>query len=97
MEAGETIEDALVREYQEELGIQIKPVRQIWESVTSWRCKVHWWQVTADTFEFQIDPEEVEAFAWMRMEELIQCGDLLESNREFLERVCAGELKVHNG
>jgi 8-oxo-dGTP pyrophosphatase MutT (NUDIX family) len=43
IEPGESEEQALVREFQEELGAVIRPVRRIWASVTRWRVELAWW------------------------------------------------------
>lgn len=87
MEPGETPEQALVREFREELGETIIPVRQIWESVTSWRVHLRWWLVRLpEPFALVPNPKEVESVAWLDIAELREHPDLLSSNVPFLDR-----------
>ncbi|MGB9689441.1 NUDIX domain-containing protein, partial [Thermogutta sp.] len=44
IEKGETEEEAVIRELQEELGVRAQPVRRIWESCTEWGVHLSWWQ-----------------------------------------------------
>ena len=43
IEAGESEEQALVREFQEELGAAIRPLRCVWRSTTRWHVELAWW------------------------------------------------------
>ncbi|MBN1589465.1 MAG: NUDIX domain-containing protein, partial [Pirellulales bacterium] len=40
---GESEADALVREFQEELSVRVRPLRRIWRSVTPWQVRLSWW------------------------------------------------------
>ncbi|MCL2119439.1 MAG: NUDIX domain-containing protein [Planctomycetaceae bacterium] len=87
IEPGETPEQALVREFREELGETIIPVRQIWESVTPWRVHLRWWLVRLpEPFALVPTPQEVESVAWLSFDELREHPDLLASNIPFLDR-----------
>ncbi len=87
IEPGETPEEALVREFREELGETITPVRQIWESVTPWRVHLRWWVVRLpEPFALVPNPQEVESVAWLGFVELREHPDLLTSNLPFLDR-----------
>ena len=48
IEFGETEEQALVREMQEELAIEVAPVRCCWRSVTPWGTKLAFWIADLD-------------------------------------------------
>ena len=48
IEEGETEEAAVVREYQEEVGISIRPLRRLWECVTAWKVHLAWWLADMD-------------------------------------------------
>ncbi|MDR1494011.1 MAG: NUDIX hydrolase [Planctomycetaceae bacterium] len=88
IEPNETPEEALVREFQEELGAAIVLSRQIWESVTAWNVHLQWW--TAQLIEpFQLIPNarEVEEILWLSYDELRTHPDLLSSNATFLDRL----------
>lgn len=95
IEPGETEEQAVVREVQEELGLHIVPRRRIWESVTPWGTELTWWLG-------HIDPEaictpcaaEVESYSWMTAAEMDELPQLLESNRHFLAALERGEINL---
>ena len=45
LEPGETQQHAIARECLEEVGLRVKPVRKLWESITRRAHFVlHWWQ-----------------------------------------------------
>ncbi len=92
IESGESQEEALVREFQEELGIAVTPIRRIWESVTPWRVHLDWWIVITDAEAFHPDRNEVDALDWMTIRELAEHPDLLSSNLEFLRGILSGEI-----
>jgi 8-oxo-dGTP pyrophosphatase MutT (NUDIX family) len=95
IEAGETEEDALRREFREELQLAVRPRRRLWESVAPWGVVLAWWQVEIEPgARPQPNPAEVEHFAWHGIEELLEMPDLLESNREFLKRLHSGEVDL---
>lgn len=87
IEPGETPKQALVREFREELGETIAPVRQIWESVTPWHVHLRWWGVRLpENFTLTPNPQEVESVEWLTFTELCGHPDLLSSNIPFLDR-----------
>ncbi|MDO4550339.1 MAG: NUDIX domain-containing protein [Planctomycetia bacterium] len=94
IEEGETQEEALMREFQEELGISIKPIRKIWESITPWAVHLNWWTVSSTATTFNPNPAEVDAVKWMTFHELLADPDLLRSNIIFLQRVLAGDISI---
>jgi len=86
IEPDETPEQALVREFREELGETIIPVRQIWESTTPWRVHLRWWTVRLpEPFTLTPNPQEVESATWLTFAELRKHPDLLSSNLPFLD------------
>ncbi|HEV3342477.1 MAG TPA: NUDIX domain-containing protein [Pirellulales bacterium] len=95
IEPGESVEAALVRELQEELGVDVVPVRQIWRSVTPWRVELLWWLARmASDASPRPAPAEVESFHWHTVEELTGLPDLLESNRQFLAALARREIAL---
>lgn len=95
IEAGETVEMALVRELREELNVDILPVRSIWRSVTPWQVHLDWWLARlAPDAELHPAPAEVESFHWYTIDELSRLPDLLESNRQFLAALARGEIHL---
>ena len=86
IEPGESEIAALVRELQEELSIDVRPLRRLWESVTPWRVHLAWWlaEFSPDATP-QPHPEEVAAIYWLSPGELRASPDILESNLAFLD------------
>ncbi|MDR1959120.1 MAG: NUDIX domain-containing protein [Planctomycetaceae bacterium] len=86
IEPGETPEEALVREFREELGCMILPKREIWQNVTPWNVHLRWWTASLSEVSEPLlpNPREVEAYDWMTLEELMNHPDLLVSNLPFL-------------
>jgi len=95
IEAGESEEQALVREIQEELGVAIRPVRRLWHSITPWQVELFWWlgEIDAAATLFP-NALEVSAIHWHTPAEMLGLDDLLESNRQFLAALAAGEFSL---
>ena len=84
IEAGETQEQALIREFQEEVGITICPIRFLLQTVTPWNVLLYLWEATATEEELarlHADPGEVKRTAWMTLEEVLNHPETLISNR----------------
>ena len=85
IEPGETESEALIREFQEELGIAVCPISPIWRSVTPWKVRLHWWTVEIPPDEtISPNPREVESIHWVTPAEMSTLPDSLPSNFEFL-------------
>ena len=99
MEVGETQEAALVREMQEELGIDVKPLCQVWrwesmdpEDPNARPGFVYPLPLTLWGWEAQIisgdptpHPDEIAEFRWMSEAEIAAHPDCLPTNCLFLE------------
>jgi 8-oxo-dGTP diphosphatase len=95
IEEGESEEEALVREFREEVGVTIRPMRRLWECVTAWKVELAWWLVEmAPEATPTANPSEVESIHWFTPEEMAALPDLLASNREFLELLRRGMIGV---
>ncbi|MEC9092521.1 MAG: NUDIX hydrolase, partial [Planctomycetota bacterium] len=95
LESNESQTQALTREFQEELNLQVTPLKLLGDCFTPWGSHVHWWSVSCEqTMDFKINPAEVERAAWMTLSELLDCRELLESNRQFLERIKSGSINL---
>ena len=95
IEAGESEEEALVRELREELNVDVLPLRRIWQSVTPWRVELAWWLgALSPGAALRSSPAEVESFHWQTLEEMAALPELLESNRHFLAAVARGEISL---
>ncbi len=92
IEAGESQEDAIRREWREELGVNMTHGRPLWESVTSWGVQLAWWEVgVALDAVFTPDPQEVESIHWQTVGEMRANPELLESNLQFLNALERGD------
>ncbi|MEX2140103.1 MAG: NUDIX domain-containing protein [Pirellulales bacterium] len=94
IESGESEPAALVREIQEELGVCIRPVRPLWQSVTPWNVHLTWWLAEAHASDCVWTPnvDEVESIHWLTPAEIQVLPALLESNHQFLRALAAGEI-----
>jgi mutator protein MutT len=95
IEAGEAEEDALVREIQEELSVTVRPLRLLWRSITSWHVALGWWLCDLDLHAVpRPTPLEVESVHWFAPTEMAELPELLESNRQFLRALAAGDVEL---
>ncbi len=95
IEDGETEEQALVRELQEELAVDVRPMRRIWTCTTDWKVQLAWWRAELPTEAVpRANPAEVESVHWLTVEEMAQLPELLPSNRRFLELVQLGKIRL---
>lgn len=90
---GESESEALVREMQEELSIEVRPVRLCWRSVTPWGTNLAWWLAHLDPRITPIaNPEEVAEVHWMTRQEIRTARDMLPSLPTFVDAWERGEV-----
>ena len=94
IDKGETEEEAVVREIQEEVGLQVKPLAKVFESVTPWNVHVSWYTVEMLSRDINSDPAEVEWYRWMTLEEFRNTPNLLISNVQFLDALNDGQVDL---
>ena len=93
LEPGETEEDAIRRELREELGVDVVPVRRIWQSITPWQVDLRWWLADLDpAAALQPNPAEVASAHWLTRADIRPLPELLTSNHHFLDALERGEL-----
>ena len=65
VEPGETQNDAVIREVREEVGLEVRPVRKVWECV-SWNGThdLHWWLAVRVGGHLVPEPREVSEARW---------------------------------
>lgn len=95
IEWGETEQQALIREMQEELAIDVQPLRLCWRSVTPWGTRLAWWLADfAPNVEPTPNPEEVAEVHWMTPDEILQARDMLPSLPDFVGAWRGGEIEL---
>jgi mutator protein MutT len=88
VEPGESHAQAVVREVQEELGLDVQAVEQLWRwTQPSGELFLSYWRVRLIEQKQPIipNPAEVAEFKWVTIAELRQLYPLLESNYLFLD------------
>ncbi|MEE8453136.1 MAG: NUDIX domain-containing protein [Thermoguttaceae bacterium] len=95
IEPNESEEEAIIREFREEIGVTVRPLRPIWRCVTPWKVKLSWWSAEMEPDAVPVpNPAEVAAVEWLTVDEMVRSPDLLESNREFLDLVRQGKIEL---
>lgn len=85
IEAGESQEDAIRREFREEVGVAAQPVQKIWEyRRPDGKLLLHWWLAGCEHRELHPNPAEVSDIGWFTPEEIPRLPKVLESNLFFM-------------
>lgn len=93
VEDGEDERRALVREFAEEIGVAVVPLRRVWQCVTAWKVRLSWWEVSLpDDAVFHANDAEVESVEWLSFDEMQSLPNLLPSNHEFLKVIAENQL-----
>lgn len=90
IEPGEGQAAAVAREVREELGLEVVPVRKVWECPSSdGAYRLHWWTVELvdEAAALVLDPQEVSEARWIRPEELRELAKVFDADVEFFEEV----------
>lgn len=88
IEPGESQEAAVAREVREELGLDARPIRKVWECPTDdGGFLLHWWLAEAGSGEVRPDPREVSEVRWVLSEEFHGLDPTFEGDRRFFEEV----------
>lgn len=93
LEQDEDEAEALVREWQEELGATVRPTQCIWISCSvARRVQLHWWMVEIESETLTPNRAEVDRYWWASVNELLKHPRLLDTNRPFLELYSCGDI-----
>lgn len=85
IEKGESEEQALVREMDEELAIEVQPLQLCYRSVTPWGTNLAWWHADLDESIIPTpNPAEVAEVFWMTRNDVRTAEDLLPSLPPFV-------------
>ena len=88
IDPGETQEQAVVREFREEINGGVRPVRKLWEYTRpDGILLLHWWLAELIDDDFIPNTAEVTQFRWCTPDEIDALPDVLASNLAFLSTV----------
>lgn len=97
IEVGESEPQALVREMQEELAIDVSPLRRCWRSVTPWGTNLAWWLARLDqSAEPVANPDEVAEVHWLSPAEIRVTKEILPSLPPFVDAWERGEVDLQH-
>ena len=87
IEPGESQEAAVVRESMEEVGLTVRPVRKVWENIsTGGVYRLNWWLAEYVGGELALDQREASAARWLTAEEISGLR-IFEGDRAFYRTV----------
>jgi mutator protein MutT len=85
VDAGETPEQAIVREIREELGIAVRPLRHVWTWAAADRpLRLLGFLCEWTAGDLRPDPAEIEEVLWLSGEEVTHHSDAMPTNRDFV-------------
>jgi 8-oxo-dGTP pyrophosphatase MutT (NUDIX family) len=97
IELGESESTALVREMQEELAIEVEPVRLCWRSVTPWGTNLAWWLARLSFEAVPVaNPREVAEVHWMSRDDVRNTRDILPSLPPFIDAWETGQVDLNH-
>ena len=97
IEEGETEREALLREMQEELNLDVTPIRLCWRNTTSWGTHLAWWYASiSDEQSPKANPEEVAEVFWMTKSEIKRSESMLPSLPDFIEAMERNEVELNS-
>ena len=88
VEEGETHEQTLVREIEEELGVAATPIAKVWECATDDGTFVlHWWIAEVGDGELLLNANEVAEARWVTTREFLALHPTFSGDRDFFINV----------
>ncbi len=88
VEPGESQEAAVAREAMEEVGLTVRPLRKVWENISSrGTFRLHWWLAEYIAGELVLNVREVSDARWLTADEICELDGTFEGDREFYQKV----------
>jgi ribosomal protein S18 acetylase RimI-like enzyme len=72
---------------KEEVGVTIRPVRKVWESISGGTHTLHWWLADAEDRELRPDRREVSEARWVAVSEIATLQPTFPGDRYFFEEI----------
>lgn len=95
LEPGESEPEAVIREVREEVGLEVLPIRQVWECPSEdGRYTLRWWLAEYSAGEVTIDPREVSAAQWISPNSFGTLEHTFADDRKFYAEVLPHLLEV---
>lgn len=84
VQPGEPEKDALVSEVRQQVGLEVRPIRQVW-SCLSFRGDhdLHWWLAEYTSGELAPDEESLSEAAWVLPSEFATLDQAFANDRKF--------------
>ena len=81
IDGGETEQDAVIREAQEEIGVRVNPIRKIAETDThDGEVRLHWWLATIIEGEPRLANDENSELRWVSPENFTELSPSFEED-----------------
>ncbi|TMA06195.1 MAG: NUDIX hydrolase [Deltaproteobacteria bacterium] len=88
VEPGESQVGAVAREAMEEVGLTVRPLRKVWENISSrGTFRLHWWLAEYIAGELVLNVREVSDARWLTADEICGLDSTFEGDREFYQKV----------
>ncbi len=95
IEAGEAQSEAAIREFREEVGGRIRPIRHMWTyDRPDGKLRLYWWLAELLDERLEANPAEVAEIRWCNRAEIGELPDVLQSTFGFLEAIARGTVKL---
>ena len=88
VEPGESQQAAVAREAKEEVGLTVRPVRKVWENISSrGTFRLHWWLAEYVAGELMLNKRKVSEARWLTADEICGLDSTFEGDRKFYQKV----------